>query len=84
MTAAVRTLRDLTHDELAVLVREGLLAGQLMDRAGMPHLIGAYGNDEMAAIAIDEWMGASPVYTPRMRKLMGIEGDGVSTIVNRS
>jgi hypothetical protein len=76
----VRTLGDLTHDELAVLVREYLLAGQLMDRAGMPHLIGAYGRDEMAAIAIDEWMGASPIYTTRMQRLLGYEGTGVPTI----
>ncbi len=76
----MRTLRDLNHDELAVLVREYLLAGQLMDRAGMPHLIDAYGRDEMAAIAIDEWMGASPIYTTRMQHLLGYEGTGIPTI----
>ncbi|MFV0316000.1 MAG: hypothetical protein ACK5O2_03435, partial [Microthrixaceae bacterium] len=32
------------------------------------------------AIAIDEWMGASPVYTARMQKLLGFEGDDVATI----
>ena len=47
---------------LAVLVREYLLDGHLIDRAGMPHLIGAFGRDVMRDIAIDEWMGASPVY----------------------
>jgi len=76
----VRTLGDLSHDELAVLVREYLLAGQLMDRAGMPHLISAYGRDAMADIAIDEWMGASPIYTRRMQRLLGFEGTGVPTI----
>ena len=78
--SAPRTLQDLTHDELAVLVREYLLAGQLMDRAGMPHLIGAYGRDVMADIAIDEWMGASPIYSRRMQRLLGYEGTGVPTI----
>lgn len=76
----MRTLGNLSHDELAVLVREYLLAGQLMDRAGMPHLISAYGRDEMAAIAIDEWMGASPIYTTRMQRLLGYVGTGVPTI----
>jgi len=80
VSVAVRTLRDLTHGELAVLVRECLLAGQLMDRAGMPHLIGAYGRDEMAAIAIDEWMGASPLYTRRMQRLLGFGRGDVETI----
>ncbi|NJN63914.1 MAG: hypothetical protein HC882_02900, partial [Acidobacteria bacterium] len=32
-------------------------------------------------VAIDEWMGASPVYTGRMRRLMRIEGDTVPAIV---
>jgi len=77
----VRSLHDLTHDELAVLVREYLLAGQLMDRAGMPQVIGAYGRDEMAEIAIDEWMGASPIYTRRMQRLLGYIGDDVPTIM---
>lgn len=76
----VRTLGDLTRAELAVLVREELLAGQLMDRAGMPQLIDAYGPDEMAAIAIDEWMGASPVYTGRMQRLLGFGAGDVETI----
>ena len=40
---APRTLAEFTHDELARLVREYLLAGQLMDRAGMPHWLLASG-----------------------------------------
>ena len=69
-----------TRDDLAALVREYLLAGHLIDRAGMPHLIGPYGRDGMAAIAIDEWMGASPVYTRRMQRAMGFLGDDVTTV----
>ncbi|UDY37397.1 hypothetical protein [Dermatobacter hominis] len=76
----MRHLDDLSHDELAVLVREYLLAGQLMDRAGMPHLISAYGRDEMADIAIDEWMGASPIYSMRMQRLLDFAAGDVSTI----
>ena len=72
----MRTLDDLTHDELAVLVREFLLAGHLIDRAGMPQVI-PRGIDVMRDVAIDEWMGASPVYTKRMQRLLAFEGDTV-------
>jgi hypothetical protein len=67
-----RTIDDLDHEELATLVKEHLLAGHLIDRAGMPVVTG-YGVDVMAAIAIDEWMGASPVYTKRTQRLLGFE-----------
>jgi hypothetical protein len=63
-----------------VLVREYLLAGQLMDRAGMPHLIGAHGREVMGEIAIDEWMGASPIYTRRTQRLLDFVGDDVETM----
>ena len=75
--------RDLGAEDratLAVLVREYLLDGHLIDRAGMPHLIGAFGRDVMRDIAIDEWMGASPVYSKRMQRTLGFEGDTVETI----
>lgn len=70
----------LQRAELAVLAREYLLAGQLMDRAAMPHVIGAFGRDEMGDIAIDEWMGASPIYTRRMQRLLGYSGDTIDTM----
>src|SRR5690349_14009629 len=76
----VRQLEDLDRDELAVLCREYLLAGQLMDRAGMPHLISRYGRDEMGTIAIEEWMGASPIYTKRVQQLLGYSGDTIDTM----
>ncbi len=34
----------------------------------------------MRDIAIEEWMGASPVYTKRMQRALGFEGDSVETI----
>ena len=80
MTATPRGLAGLDQAELAVLVPELLLAGHLIDRAGMPHLIGAFGRDVMRDIAIDEWMGASPVYSKRMQRTLGFEGDSVDTI----
>lgn len=76
----VRGVEDLDRAELAVLVRELLLAGQLMDRAGMPHLISSYGRDVMGEIAIDEWMGASPLYTRRMQRLLGFAGETIDTM----
>ena len=73
-------LESLTRDELAVLVPEYLLCGHLIDRAGMPHAISAFGRDGMRDVAIDEWMGASPVYTRRMQRALRFEGDTVETI----
>lgn len=71
-----RTIDDLDHEELATLVKEHLLAGHLIDRAGMP-VVARYGVDVMRDIAIDEWMGASPVYTKRTQRLLGFEGNTV-------
>ncbi|MCU1357228.1 MAG: hypothetical protein JWM89_2646 [Acidimicrobiales bacterium] len=69
-----------SHAELAELARELLLAGHLIDRSGMPHLIGRLGRDGMRDVAIDEWMAASPIYTKRMQRLLGFEGDTVEVI----
>jgi hypothetical protein len=71
-----RSAADLSHADLGILAREYLLAGHLIDRAGMP-LVTAMGLDVMTAVAIDEWMGASPIYTKRMQRLLGFEGDTV-------
>lgn len=70
----------LGRDELAVLVREYLLAGHMIDRAGMPHVIGDFGREAMQAVAIAEWMGASPIYTRRTQRVLGFVGDDVETM----
>ncbi|MFL6023949.1 MAG: hypothetical protein ACJ72O_11470, partial [Marmoricola sp.] len=57
-----------------------LLIGQLIDRSGMAWCISAWGREEMAQIAIEEWAGASPIYTRRMQKALGYEGNDVITI----
>ncbi len=75
-----RTVGDLAHDELALLANEHLLAGHLIDRAGMPLVI-PHGLDVMTAVAIEEWRGASPVYAKRMQQMLGFEGDTVETVV---
>ena len=76
----VLSLEALSQPELAALVPEYLLCGHLIDRSGMPHLISEFGRDGMRDVAIDEWMGASPVYTKRMQRALGFEGDSVETI----
>lgn len=67
---------DLDRAQLADLAREHLLGGQLIDRSGMPVVI-PHGVATMRDIAIDEWMGASPIYAKRMQQLLGFEGDTV-------
>lgn len=71
---------SLTRDELGVLLPELLLIGQLIDRSGMAWCIAAFGREEMAQIAIDEWAASSPVYTRRMQRALGYEGTDVVTI----
>jgi hypothetical protein len=70
----------LSRDELAVLVPELLLIGQLIDRSGMAWCIRDFGREEMLQIAIEEWAAASPIYTNRMQKALNFEGDDVITI----
>lgn len=71
---------QLTRTELARLVPELLLIGQLIDRSGMAWCISAFGREQMAQIAIEEWAGASPIYTRRMQRTLGyapeVEGRG--------
>jgi hypothetical protein len=71
---------SLTRAELAVLVPELLLIGQLIDRAGMGWCIAAYGREGMQQVAIEEWMAASPIYTRRMQRALDYQGDDVVTI----
>ncbi|GFG54316.1 hypothetical protein CQY20_20155 [Mycolicibacterium agri] len=71
---------SLTREQLAALVPELLLIGQLIDRSGMAWCISNFGRAEMLQIAIEEWMGASPIYTKRMQKALRYEGDDVITI----
>lgn len=71
---------DLSRAELAVLVPELLLIGQLIDRSGMAWCISSFGREEMLQIAIEEWAGASPIYTRRMQQALKYSGDDVITI----
>jgi hypothetical protein len=62
---------SLTRDQLATLVPELLLIGQLIDRSGMAWCISAFGREEMAQVAIAEWASSSPIYTRRMQQALG-------------
>ena len=71
---------SLSRAELAALVPELLLIGQLIDRAGMAWCIVEFGREEMLQVAIEEWAGSSPLYTKRMQKALKYEGVDVITI----
>ncbi|MCP2339781.1 hypothetical protein [Actinomadura rupiterrae] len=71
---------DLSRDALVRLVREYALIVHLLDRSGMTAVGLRYGQAAVEEIAIEEWKGASPIYTDRIREIMRIEGDGVSAI----
>jgi hypothetical protein len=70
----------LSRQELSVLVPELLLIGHMIDRSGMAWCITEFGREQMVQIAIEEWAGASPVYTKRMQRALNYEGDDVPTI----
>jgi len=52
----------------------------MIDRSGMAWCITSFGRAEMVQIAIEEWAGASPIYTKRMQRALNFEGDDVTTI----
>ena len=76
----MRSIDELSRAELAVLGREYMLFGHLLNRAALPHVHFQVGAEAREAVAIEEWMGASPIYTRRMQRRLGFTGDGVGTI----
>ncbi|MFD4266003.1 hypothetical protein [Rhodococcus sp. NPDC058481] len=79
-TETARSFEALARADLATLVPELLLCGQLIDRSGMAHLIVEFGREGMGQVAIEEWQASSPWYTRRMQKALNYEGDDVVTI----
>lgn len=71
------TLESLSRAGLARLCREVMLVSMLHDRSLMPHVTGRGGTAASVALADDEWMSASPIYTERNKTNLGIIGDGV-------
>ena len=66
---------ELSREQLVTVVPELLLIGHLIDRSGMAWCISAFGREEMVQIAIEEWAGASPIYTQRMQRALGYAPD---------
>ncbi|MBW2272057.1 MAG: hypothetical protein JRG96_02200 [Deltaproteobacteria bacterium] len=73
-------LADFSRQTLAHLGREYLLNGHLQDRVGLPLVAARFGGEAYVQFAIEEWMGASPIYSLRMQRAMGFEGHEVGTV----
>ena len=74
------TIADLTRQQLCTLGREYLLIGHLQDRVSLPLIAGKLGGEAYVELAIDEWMGASPIYSKRVQRALRFEGDDVETV----
>ena len=73
-------LARFSRQALADLGRELLLNGHLQDRVGLPRVLAKQGDAGMTQVSIEEWMGASPIYSKRMQRALGFEGSEVGTI----
>jgi hypothetical protein len=74
-------LSRLTKNALARLGREYMFFSHLHDRAIMMIIFCRYGSEAQTNVAVDEWMGASPIYSERLRKFLKIEGNGVAAVL---
>ncbi len=74
------TLADFSRSFLAGLGYEYLLIGHMLDRCGQPLVGMEQGSDGFVRSGIEEWMGASPIYSKRMQRMMKFEGDDVGTV----
>ena len=63
-------LEDFSKEALVTLCREFMMVAHLLDRSIMPAILQRFGAQAMEDLAIEEWRGASPVYTQRIRKAM--------------
>ena len=73
------SLASFSRLALANLGREYMLIGHLQDRVGLPLVMQQLGEDAYLQFSIDEWMGASPIYSLRMQRALGFEGNDVGT-----
>jgi hypothetical protein len=73
-------LQDFSRQLLAHLGREYLLNGHLQDRVGLPLVAKHCGGNAYVQFSIEEWMGASPIYSKRMQRCMAFEGSDVGTV----
>ena len=73
------SLASFSRQALARLGREYMLIGHLQDRVGLPLVMQQLGEEAYLQFSIDEWMGASPIYSKRMQRALGFEGCDVGT-----
>jgi hypothetical protein len=73
-------LGKLSRQALADVGREYMLFGHLINRAGLPLVHMKLGPEARERIAIELWMGASPVYTRWMQRALRFAGTDVATI----
>ncbi len=73
-------LASFSRQALACLGREYLLLGHLVDRVGLPLVMQRLDEEAQTQFSIDEWMGASPIYSKRMQQALGFEGSDVGTV----
>jgi len=66
-----QTFERMDRLSLARLGREYMIAAQFNSRTGYAALRINHGDDAYLDTAVDNWMGASPVYTRRMQRAMG-------------
>ncbi len=74
------SLASFSRQALSHLGREYLLNGHLQDRVGLPLIAKRFGGDAYVGVSIEEWMAASPIYSKRMQRALGFEGDSVETV----
>ena len=73
-------LADFSRQTLADLGRETLLMGHLSGTCASPLVMQDFGPEASTAISIEQWMGASPIYSERMQRALGFEGTTVETV----
>ena len=74
------TLASFSRQALAILGREYLLLGHMVDRVGLPLVVQKFDEEAQVQFSIDEWMGASPIYSKRMQRALNFEGSSVETV----
>ncbi len=74
------TLGDFSRSFLSRLAHEFNLIGHLYDRVAQPLVAMKYGVEGFTRSGIEEWQGASPIYSIRMQQALGFEGDTVETV----
>ena len=67
-------LQALGRAQLAQLGREYMVSSQFNSRTGYAALRMNHGDEAYLTVAIDNWLGASPIYTQRMQRAMGFSG----------